>query len=161
MRISSLTALLAGVALAALAPALAHQSGPAAQLPPVRAFVSESALLAGLASGAVFPFVDTTPRRISRAHVAITDAAGSCAPGGAPPASVQVLAGEAGVELVPVMTAETNTGISTTPAQCVFHVTIVPGEGGVPERVTDIVIYNAGAAPLTGINTVTVSADVR
>jgi hypothetical protein len=160
MRTTSSIALLAGLALAILAPALAHQSGPAAP-PPLRAFVSESALLAGLAPGAVFPFIDTTPRRIARAHVAITDATAACAPGAAPPASIQVLAGEAGVELVSVMTAETNTGISTTPAQCVFHVTIVPGEEGVPERVTDIVVYNSGAAPLTGINTVTVSADVR
>ena len=143
------------VALATAQPTVADGQGRG------RDFVTESALLTGLASGAVFPFIDTTHRGIARAHIAVTDATAVCAPGAAPPASVQILVGEAGVALVPVMTAETNTGISTTPAQCVFHVTVVPGEEGVPERVTDIVVHNTGAAPLTGINTVTVSAGVR
>jgi hypothetical protein len=57
------------------------------------------------------------------------------------------------------MTAATNTGIGSA-AQCVFHVTIVPGQSGVPSEVTDIVVVNAGAAPLTGSNTITVSATV-
>ncbi|HXH06233.1 MAG TPA: hypothetical protein VNI83_06550 [Vicinamibacterales bacterium] len=123
--------------------------------------VVQSALLDGLSAGAAFPFLDTTPRHIARAHVAITDDTANCQAGAAPPSSVQVLAGEAGVALQPVMSAATNTGISTTPGQCVFHVTIVPGVGGVPRNVTDIVVLNAGNLPLTGANTVTVSAEVR
>ncbi len=80
---------------------------------------------------------------------------------GSAPANIQVLVGQAGVSLVNVMTASTNTGISTTPGQCVFHVTVRPGVGGVAEKITDIVIVNAGAAPLTGINTATASATVQ
>ena len=125
-----------------------------------RRLISESALLDGLAGKAVFPFVDTTPHPILQAHIAITDAAAVCAPGGAPPANVQVLVGQAGVALVPIMTADTNTGIST-PGQCVFHVTIRPGRAGVPEVVTDVVVLNQSDAPLSGINTITVSAEVR
>jgi hypothetical protein len=122
--------------------------------------LSQSALLDGLAGKAVFPFVDTTPLPILRAHIAITDAAAVCAPGGAPPTNMQVLVGQAGVALVPVMTAATNTGISTTPAQCVFHVTIRPGKAGVPKVVTDVVVLNQNDAPLSGINTITVTAEV-
>jgi hypothetical protein len=125
-----------------------------------RHFISESALLAGLASNALFPFLDTTPNRISSTHIAITDATASCLAGAAPPANIQVLVGQAGVALTNVMTAATNTGIGS-PAQCVFHVTARPGEGGVPRTVTDVVVRNAGGAPLTGINTVTASASVR
>ncbi len=44
-----------------------------AQIPPTTQLISESALLAGLAPGALFPFIDTTPRNIVSAHVAITD----------------------------------------------------------------------------------------
>ena len=122
--------------------------------------IVENALLSGLEGGAVFPFIDTTPSRIRRAHIALTDAAAVCAPGAGAPLNVQVLVGEAGVDLVPVMTAGTNTGISTRPGQCVFHVTIRPGSDGVPSRVTDIVVLNAGDSPLTGIHTVTVSVEV-
>jgi hypothetical protein len=126
--------------------------------------ISESSILDGLAVGAVFPFIDTTPNEIQRAHIAVTDATTSCAAGASPPANVQVLVGQAGVALVSVMTAATNTGISTTTVttvQCVFHVTVVPGQGGVPATVTDIVVRNGGGAPLTGVNTITVSAEVR
>ena len=130
-------------------------------IPPTTHLVAESALLAGLAPGAVFPFIDSTPNAIASAHIAITDATANCAGGAAPPTNIQILVGEAGVELVPVMTADTNTGISTTPGQCVFHVTIKPGAGGVPSRVTDIVVLNGGGAPLSGVNTITVSAEVR
>lgn len=91
----------------------------------------------------------------------MTDATANCAAGAAPPANVQVLVGEAGVALSPVLNAATNTGISTVTGQCVFHVTVRPGAGGVPARVTDIVVRNAGGAALTGTNTVTVSAEVR
>jgi len=96
--------------------------------------------------GAAFPFIDTTPRPIVRAHIAVTDVTTSCAAGAAAPANL-LLVGQAGVSLVNVMTASTNTGISTTPGQCVFHVTVRPGVGGVAEKITDIVIVNAGAAP--------------
>jgi hypothetical protein len=122
--------------------------------------ISESALLAGLASNSLFPFLDTTPNRIRRTHIAITDATAACSAGAAPPANIQVLVGQAGVALTNVMTAATNTGIGTA-AQCVFHVTARPGRGGVPDPVTDVVVRNAGGAPLTGINTVTTSATVR
>jgi hypothetical protein len=123
-------------------------------------FVVASSMLSGLAPGAVFPFIDTTPRPIARAHIAITDATADCAPGAAAPSHIKVLVGEAGVSLVSVMDASTNTGISTTPGQCVFHVTIYAGQNGVPATVTDIVILNAGEAPLTAVNTVTASAKV-
>jgi hypothetical protein len=125
------------------------------------AFITESALLEGLANGAVFPFIDTTPKSIARAHIAITDATEDCEAGAAPPSNVEVLVGQAGVALTPVMTAGTNTGITTTPGQCVFHVTVRPGKAGAPETVTDIVVLNKSASPLTGINTVTASATVR
>lgn len=122
--------------------------------------ISESALLSGLAPGALFPFIDTTPNSIVSAHIAITDATTTCAAGAAPPANMQILAGQAGVELDPVMTAATNTGIGTA-TQCVFHVTVTPGSGGVPETVTDIVVVNTNAsAALTGVNTITASAEV-
>ena len=122
--------------------------------------LAESALLAGLSSQALYPFLDTTPNHVRRAHIAVTDATTNCTAGAAAPASIQVLVGEAGVALVNVMTAATNTGIGST-AQCVFHVTVRPGRDGVPSPITDIVVRNGGAAPLTGINTVTASASVR
>lgn len=122
--------------------------------------IAESAILAGLPAGAVFPFLDTTPNRIPSAHVAVTDSTANCSPGAAAPDNVQVLVGEAGVALVPVLTAATNTGISNTPGQCVFHITVEAGVGGIPARVTDIVVVNGGNAALTGVNTVTASAEV-
>jgi hypothetical protein len=123
--------------------------------------ISESALLSGLAPGALFPFIDTTPNSIVSAHIAITDATTTCEPGAAPPANIQILVGQAGGLLVNVMTAATNTGIGTTATQCVFHVTVTPGSGGVPETVTDIVVVNTNAsAALTGVNTITASAEV-
>ncbi len=124
-------------------------------------FVVASSMLSGLAAGAAFPFIDTTPRTISSAHIAITDATTNCSAGAAAPTNVKVLVGQAGVSLVSVMGASTNTGISTTPGQCVFHVTIHAGQGGVPSTVTDIVVVNGGSAALTGVNTVTASATVR
>jgi len=129
-----------------------------AQIAPTHQLISQNALLAGLAPGALYPFMDVTPARIGRAHIAITDATPICAHGAAAPANVQILAGVAGRSLVNVMTAETNTGIGST-EQCVFHVTIRPGVGIVPRRVTDIVVVNSNAAAeLTGLNTITVSA---
>lgn len=121
--------------------------------------ISESALLNGLAANALFPFIDTTPNKINRAHIAITDSTTDCTPGAADPANVQVLVGVAGGTLVDVMTASTNTGIGSI-TQCVFHVTINPGKAGVPSTVTDIVVAS-GSSALTGVNTITVSAEVR
>lgn len=132
----------------------------AAQIPPTSQVVVESSLLAGLAAGGLFPFIDTTPNQVGRAHIAVTDATTSCAAGAAPPSNIAVLAGVAGGPLVNVLTAATNTGIGST-TQCVFHVTITPGMGGVPGTVTDIVVVNGGGAALTGLNTITVSAEVR
>jgi hypothetical protein len=120
--------------------------------------VSESARLEGLAPGAVFPFLDSTPFFIRTAHVAVTDDTSECAPGAAAPDNLQVLVGVAGGTLVPVLDESTNTGISTTPGQCVFHVTIMAGRNGVPDQVTDIVVLNAGDDPLGGAQTVTASA---
>src|SRR3989442_2734325 len=71
-------------------------------------FVVASSMLSGLAPGAVFPFIDTTPQTISQAHIAITDATTNCSPGAAPPSNVKVLVGQAGVSLVSVMEASTN-----------------------------------------------------
>ena len=135
-----------------------------AQKPPAKhrhkELISESALLAGLAPGALYPFIDSTPRRIVRAHIAITDATSTCVAEQGAPSNILILAGVAGGDLVNVATAATNTGIGTT-TQCVFHVTIKPGEEGVPAKVTDIVVVNSnGSAALTGINTITVSAEV-
>ncbi len=132
-----------------------------AQIPPTTQLISESALLAGLAPSALFPFVDTTPRNIVSAHVAVTDATSACTAGAGAPSNIQVLVGVAGGTLVNVMTAATNTGIGST-TQCVFHVTISPGTGVVPASVTDIVVKNGNtSAALTGVNTVTASAAVR
>ena len=123
--------------------------------------ISQSALLKGLSAQTVFPFVDVTPNRIRRAHIAVTDSTENCAgPGSGAPDSVQILVGVAGGTLVPVMTAATNTGISINPGQCVFHVTVKAGVDEIPTNITDIVVVNAGDSPLTGVNTVTVSAEV-
>lgn len=125
--------------------------------------ISQSAMLAGLPASTVFPFIDTTPNNIRRAHIAVTDSTGDCTAGAAPPDNVQVLVGVAGGPLVPVMTAATNTGISITADkrdQCVFHVTVKAGVAGIPAKVTDIVVVNGGGGPLTGVNTITASADV-
>lgn len=144
--------------LAVLALGLFFPGENQAQIPPTRQLISQNALLAGLAPGALYPFIDITPARIGRAHIALTDATSICAPGAAAPANVEILAGVAGGSLVNVMTARTNTGIGS-PEQCVFHVTIRPGHGRVPNRVTDIVVVNVNPADaLTGLNTITVSA---
>ena len=130
-----------------------------AQVPPTRQLIAESSLLAGLAPGALFPFIDSTPHSIGLAHIAITDATSSCAAGAAAPSNIQILAGVAGGTLVNVMTAAANTGIGSA-TQCVFHITIKPGAGGVPASITDLVVVNNGAAALSGVNTITVSAQV-
>ena len=122
--------------------------------------ISESSMLAGLSAQALFPFIDTTPHRITKAHIAVTDATANCSAGAAAPTNIEVLVGQAGGTLVNVMTASTNTGIGT-PTQCVFHVTVRPKSGGLPVTVTDIVVRNKGAAALNGRHTVTASATVK
>jgi hypothetical protein len=131
-----------------------------AQLPGSTKLVAENAILAGLPAGALFPFIDVTPNGMTSVHIALTDATSNCAAGAAPPTNLQVLAGEAGVALVPVMSASTNTGIGSN-SQCVFHVTVTAGHDGIPKEVTDIVVVNVGAAALTAFNTITVTAEVR
>jgi hypothetical protein len=123
-------------------------------------FVSESAMLKGLGAGALYPFIDSTPRRIVRAHIAVTDSTNDCSAGGGAPDNVVILVGEAGVALKSVLTKATNTGIGSND-QCVFHVTVRPGHKGVPNPITDIVVVNDGSAALTGYNTVTASAIVK
>jgi hypothetical protein len=141
--------------------ALGVPVGHAGQMPPKSQLIAESSILAGLAPNALFPFVDSTPHHIAKAHVAITDVTATCEAGAAAPSNIQILVGVAGGELVNVMTAATNTGIGSG-TQCVFHVTITPGKDGVPATVTDIVVVNGNPnAPLTGVNTITVSAEVK
>ena len=152
-----------GIVLAAVAVAIVMFALPeqkSAQLRGSSKLVAENAILAGLPSGALFPFIDVTPNDISSVHIALTDATSSCAGGAAPPANLRVLVGEAGVELVEVMSASTNTGIGTN-GQCVFHVTVSAGEDGMPKDLTDVVVVNVGPASLTAFNTITVTAEVR
>ena len=120
--------LVSGAALFLIGLLLAFPIQKAAQIPPPTQLIAQSSILSSLASGAVFPFIDTTPRGISRAHIAITDATSSCSAGAAAPASIQVLVGQAGVALVNVM---------------------------------NIVVHNNGGSALTGVNTVTASAEVK
>ena len=136
-------------------------AGAAKSAPPSsRPYLSESALLEGLAPGAVFPFLDSTPFPIRKAHIAVTDETSQCKAGAAEPDNLQVLVGVAGGTLVPVLDETTNTGISTVPGQCVFHVTIVAGRGGVPAEVTDIVVLNGGTDPLGNVQTATASVEL-
>jgi hypothetical protein len=149
----------AAIAAAVLALLFFAPTPALAQVRQVHQVLAQSTILNGLAAGALFPYLDTTPNRIASAHITIADATTNCSPGAAEPLNIQVLAGVAGGTLVNVITAATNTGIGTA-TQCVFHVTIRPGEGGVPAEITDLVVKNNGAAPLTGINTISVSAEV-
>lgn len=156
-----LAVVIGAVTIAIVLPALAHDDDDHRTNWSRTKLVAENAILTGLPAGALFPFIDSTPNRIVSAHIALTDATSACSPDedAAPPANLQVLVGVAGGRLVPVMTASTNTRIGST-SQCVFHVTVRPGEHGVPRRITDIVVVNGGTAPLTALNTVTVSAEV-
>ncbi len=133
--------------------------------------VGENAMLNGLPSLELFPFVDTTPHHILSAHITITDATSSCVAGDAAPTNVAVAVGIAGGILINVMGASTNTGIGST-TQCVFHITVTPGTtigtcvtgcegpGTVPTGVTDIVVKNISEGALTAVSTIEVSADV-
>lgn len=154
---------LGAVTMAIVLPALAHDDNDKGTNWSKNKLVVENAILTGLPGGALFPFIDSTPNQIVSAHIALTDTTSNCSPRAAPPANLQVLVGVAGGTLVPVMTASTNTGIpgsGPSISQCVFHVTVRPGENGVPRQITDIVVVNGGNTPLTALNTVTVSAEV-
>ena len=59
---------IAGLVLFALV--LVAPERNAAQIPPTTQLISASSLLAGLGSGALFPFIDTTPHSIVQAHIA-------------------------------------------------------------------------------------------
>lgn len=149
------------VAVAVIACLVALPAKQSAQLPGSTKLVVENAMLTGLPAGALFPFIDSTPNAIASAHIALTDATAVCDhENGTAPQNIVVLAGEAGGVLTSVMTPATNTGIGSS-GQCVFHVTVTPGTGGVPRRMTDIVVVNGGPAPLTASNTITVSAEMR
>src|SRR5207253_10712108 len=84
-------------------------------------FIAESSLLAGLAPGAAFPFIDTTTHKIAQAHIAITDSSCDCHPGAAPPDNIKFMVGMAGVALMTVMDKDTNNCCSAYANQCVFH----------------------------------------
>src|SRR5713226_3847519 len=88
---------LGGILVAILAVGLRGQE--AAAVSPGAYFISQGAILTGLAPGAVFPFIDTTPNRIVQAHIAITDSTNDCHPGAAPPDNIKILVGQAGVAL--------------------------------------------------------------
>src|SRR6266436_6274041 len=116
--------LLAGAGLAILALVMLAPTRNAAQIPPTAQLISEGSILAGLAPGALFPFVDATPHKIVKAHVAITDATSACGgPSPAAPANIQVLAGVGGVptEVTDIVVVNANassalTGVNTVTA---------------------------------------------
>src|SRR5438309_11744335 len=60
--------------------------------------------------------------RSASAHIATTDDTANCPPGASAPSNVKVLVGQAGVSLVPLMNASTNTGMSATPGRCGLQV---------------------------------------
>jgi hypothetical protein len=122
--------------------------------------IAESAILAGLALGALYPFIDSTPHNIAKAHIAITDATSSCNETSAP-SSIQVLVGVARGNA-----GQRHDGFNQH-RHWISHSVRLPrhdhtGERRVPATVTDIVVVNANPnAPLTGVNTITASAAVR
>jgi hypothetical protein len=123
--------------------------------------ISANSRLSGLPAGGVFPFLDSTPNHIVRVHIAVTDATTNCSPGGAPPSNIKVLAGNAGAVPPRLVAVDLeNLGIGSE-KQCVYHMTITAGEGGIPHDLTDVVVVNGGATALTGFNTATASATVH
>ncbi|QBQ55150.1 hypothetical protein [Nitrosococcus wardiae] len=121
-------------------------------------FISETTILKGLERGALFPYLDTTPNKIIHAHIALTDSTAACGQGGTDPDNISLLVGVAGGDLVaPILE---NTGIGNT-EQCVFHLSIEADKDSIPSEITDIVVINNGPAPLSGFNTITVSATVE
>src|SRR5260370_23058997 len=110
-----------------------------------RQFIAESSLLAGLAPGAAFPFIDTTPHKIAQAHIAITDSTSDCHAGAAPPDNIKILVGQAAAALVPLVAKRTHNGISTTPGQRVFYINLNTGQSGVAQPVTHNSLLEGGA----------------
>src|SRR5947209_20429519 len=78
-------------------------------------FIAESSLLAGLAPGAAFPFIDTTPHKIAQAHIAITDSSSDCPPVPPPPATTTFLFDQQGVPLLSVLTRPLTTAFPSPP----------------------------------------------
>ena len=148
-------AVVLGIAIVALPAKNAEANGGDVKL------IAANSQLSGLPANTVFPFLDTTPNRIVRAHIALTDATTNCSPGGSPPSNIKVLAGNAGAVPPKLVAVDLETLGIGSDSQCVFHMTVTAGKGGVPQDLTDIVIVNGGAAALTGINTATASATVR
>ena len=117
--------------------------------------------LNGLEAGQWWPIVDSNTKgtgNIVQADITLTDSTATCATGtGKAPANVQILVGKIGGTLVNVATAATNTGVSSwSGLQCIFKVTVIPGQNGVSDTVTDIIAANAGGATLDGSANITV-----
>ncbi len=117
--------------------------------------------LDGLKARQWWPIVDSNTKgtgNIVQADITLTDATATCAAGtGTAPTNVKVLVGKIGGTLVNVATAATNTGVSSwSGLQCIFKVTVIPGQNGVPDTVTDIIAANAGASTLDGSANITV-----
>jgi hypothetical protein len=120
--------------------------------------VAETVNLQGLGTGKLFPILDTTPNEIVRAHVVLTDDAVCDGDDANQPDNIVVIVGQAGVALS--TPALENTGIGGSGNQCIFHLTVLPGEDGIPSTVTDIVVLNNGAGSLFPRNSISVSAEV-
>ena len=117
--------------------------------------------LNGLEPNQWWPIVDSNTKgtgNIAIADITLTDSTATCAAGtGTAPTNVQILVGKIGGTLVNVATAATNTGVSSwSGLQCIFKVTVIPGQNGVPDTVTDIIAANAGGATLDGSANITV-----
>lgn len=125
--------------------------------------IGSSYSLAGLEPNQWWPLYDTTNfGEITKIRIALTDSTATCAapPTGTAPTNVQIRVGQAGVGVdiwsyVNVATAATNTGVGSAD-QCVFRMTIKPGQNGLPSTLTDIVAANVGGATLDGTQNVSV-----
>lgn len=133
-------------------------------------FVIQSEILLGLESGAIYPYIDTTPNVIRSGHIAITDTTENCG-GDNPtqPDNIAVLIGSVDTGIFveskdvlgePENFEVENTGVGNS-GQCVFHITFEAGDGTFPQTITDIVVVNTGDTTLTGKNTITASATVK
>jgi len=135
---------ISAVVITAVTIASAEATGPDAKSNKGKWLVAETVPLEGLQNGKLRAILDTTPNEIVRAHIVLTDDTAACTGNDAnQPSNVLILVGQAGVSLTtPVLD---NTGIAGSGNQCVFHLTIEPGENGVPDPLTDIVVKNVGA----------------
>jgi len=120
--------------------------------------VAETVNLNGLGTGKLFPILDVTPNEIVRAHIVLTDDAVCDGDNANQPDNIIVIVGQAGVALA--FPALENTGIAGSGSQCIFHLTVLPGEDGIPSTVTDIVVKNGGPTQLFHRNSISVSAEV-